>query len=345
MKRIFLMLVLSSIAYSGVAQYNTASIYTPNGSKVYDTGTFVGSDFTPYQQSLIIDNIIANYNSVVIISNPTNKYNCHAYAWHITEGGSNIWLGLSSTTAHSIYWTDQSYAKVPENVATKVVYAGNHSAIRLNSTWYQSKWGPGALVKHHPNNVPVGYLPSSTKHYYTRGISGPSNPDLNINYNYTVPAPPSGVTFNNWKITPYIITASGTTSRNLTTRFTSAGRYTLTANFTLPNSTTYSVSRTVDVPGPLAKPSISRDMYVVCPGETLTCTVDNPDFSAVYDWELDGTVWARDWRPDQPLLALHYYLDSASGSSTIRCRSRRGSELSEWSNPLLIYVSDTPLWP
>ncbi len=69
------------------------------------------------------------------------------------------------------------YLEVAENASTKVVYTGNHSAIRIDSNWYQSKWGSNALVKHHPNNVPSIYLPSSPKHYYVKrqnipGISG-----------------------------------------------------------------------------------------------------------------------------------------------------------------------------
>jgi hypothetical protein len=166
-------------------------------------------------------------------------------------------------------------------------------------------------------------------------------PVLNTSVTYSVPAPPSGVTFTNWTVTPSTFVATGgTNNRNLTVRFTAAGTYTLSANFTLPNNTTYSATRTVNVVNPLAKPQISWDKYVVWPGETLTCTVANPDFSAVYDWELDGVVWARGWGPNQSLLINHHYLNDPS--ATIRCRARIGSQVSEWSNPILVYVSDTP---
>ena len=98
------------------------------------------------------------------------KYNCHAYAWHVSEGGDKVWIGGYFVTTEDIYWADGSYTEVAENVATKVSYHqdGNHSAVRLNSTWYQSKWGNGPLVRHHPNDVPQIYQPSKVKKYYKR---------------------------------------------------------------------------------------------------------------------------------------------------------------------------------
>jgi len=77
---------------------------------------------------------------------------------------------LNYNTSEDIYWTDGSYMEVPESIATKVSYdqSGNHSAIRINSEWYQSKWGPSALVKHHPNDVHPSYQPLKTKKYYIK---------------------------------------------------------------------------------------------------------------------------------------------------------------------------------
>jgi subtilisin family serine protease len=207
-----------------------------------------------------------------------------------------------------------------------------------NTSWnIQTGWG---LVNAHAAvSAAIG------QSLVNMSITGPDSPSYNTNVTYSVPATlPPGVTFNNWKVTPLTYnTTGGINNRNLAIKFTSSGRYTLTANYTLPDNTAHSVSRTVNVSGPLAKPSISWDKYVVCPGETLTCTVDNPNSYAVYDWELDGTVWVSGWGPDRPLLVQHYYLDSDSGLSKIRCRARNVSEVSEWSNQIWVYVSDTPL--
>ena len=160
----------------GVAQSDytlTTNTKTPNNSTVSDTYVFTGTEIAPstFELLLLESDLYSNYNQAELIGPPTKKYNCHAYAWHIREGGNNVWIGYYSTTAHNIYWTDGSYTEVPENRATKVVYTGNHSAVRLNSTWYQSKWGSSALVKHKPTNTPVGYNPSATKKYYIRSTT------------------------------------------------------------------------------------------------------------------------------------------------------------------------------
>ncbi|MDO8930186.1 MAG: hypothetical protein Q7W54_14520, partial [Bacteroidota bacterium] len=181
MKRmIFITIYLLFCIIYGSAQYTvTTNVKTPKNSTVPDTRIFTGTDFsyTSPQLAALAADLQANY-SAELISAPTKKYNCHAYAWHVSEGGNQVWIGYETSTAEDIYWTDGSYIEEPECIATKVSYheSGNHSAIRLNSTWYQSKWGDGPLVKHYLNNVPNGYNPSLQKKYYTLApsISGPS---------------------------------------------------------------------------------------------------------------------------------------------------------------------------
>lgn len=76
-----------------------------------------------------------NYNGAILVGSPSYQYNCHAYAWHVSEGGEKVWIGFDGSKAEDIYWTDGSYIEVPESKATKVSYheSGNHSAIRLSS--------------------------------------------------------------------------------------------------------------------------------------------------------------------------------------------------------------------
>jgi hypothetical protein len=87
-------------------------------------------------------------------------------------------------------------------MATKVSYHqdGNHSAIRLDASWYQSKWGSSALVKHHLNDVPLIYMSYMTKKYYKRGvnppvISGPTRFCPGTIVRYTVSNAPSSYTW------------------------------------------------------------------------------------------------------------------------------------------------------
>jgi hypothetical protein len=167
----------TSIAQSYLPVYSpVTNVKTPNNSTVQDVHTLIGSDIslTPNQLSALITEITVNY-SAQYMEIPSCQYNCHAYTWHVSEGGSKVWIGLDpfDFTAEDIYWTDGSYVEVSESSATKVSYhqSGNHSAIRLSSTWYQSKWGQSALVMHAPNNVPPAYQASLEKRYYIKKSS------------------------------------------------------------------------------------------------------------------------------------------------------------------------------
>lgn len=146
------------------------------------------------------------FNGAELVDAPSYKYNCHAYAWHVSEGGDKVWIGRYSSTAEDIYWTDGSYTEVSESEATKVSYheSGNHSAIKLSDEWYQSKWGPGPVVKHHLNDVPSIYNPGMTKKYYDVNL-----PPMSItgqtfvcsSADYSVSNLPAGATVN-WTYTP-----------------------------------------------------------------------------------------------------------------------------------------------
>lgn len=157
------------ISYGQQTYSPVSNVITPNNSTVQDVYSLISNDvsYSSCQLAALASDLSSNYNGAELIDAPSDKYNCHAYAWHVSEGGNKVWMGFNSYAAEDIYWTDYSYIEVDESIATKVSYheSGNHSAIRINSDWYQSKWGNGPLVKHHPNNVPIGYQPSLQKKY------------------------------------------------------------------------------------------------------------------------------------------------------------------------------------
>ncbi len=75
-------------------------------------------------------------------------------------------------------------------------------------------------------------------------ISGPDQPALNTTVTYTVPAPPSGLEFDSWTISPGNgYTVMGSTSTTLSIRFSTMNLYTITANYTLSNGSNYSVTK------------------------------------------------------------------------------------------------------
>ncbi len=144
--------------------WTPTSVYTPNGSLVNDTHIRT-EELTQIDIAEYLADVAARFPQATILSPPTTTYNCHAYAWHMTQGGSAVWMG-KTTNPTSIYRTDGSYIGTTSNNTSKVSYqSDNHSAVKTGSDMFISKWGSGALVRHHKNQSPYN---ASQLSYYRR---------------------------------------------------------------------------------------------------------------------------------------------------------------------------------
>lgn len=141
--------------------WKTTSRTTPNGYSV-EVMELLRNDYSSTEKKTV-KNMVQNEYHVEVLSEATFKYNCHAYAWHISHSNSNdyVWMNYPD-----IYWNSGAYYEVPEKEAEVVYYVGTHSAIRKNSNEYVSKWGAWPLVKHAPLNVPADY--GTNMKYYKR---------------------------------------------------------------------------------------------------------------------------------------------------------------------------------
>ncbi len=157
--------------------YFSTTRYTPKGSSVLAWKLFQ-NELSEDEKSYLNYYATSSYDGVTVISEATKTYNCHAYAWHLVEGGDSVWIGLTSLTDENIYWSDGSYIEVDESLATKVSYYestdANHSAVRISNNLYRSKWGYGPVVEHAPNMCP--YNASLPRKYYIKAprLSGPT---------------------------------------------------------------------------------------------------------------------------------------------------------------------------
>lgn len=156
-----------------IINYSSTTVYTPNShpvSALTFTGTDISSGDDLYTE---FTDTLNNHPGVNTHEAPTLKYNCHGFAWCYSEGGPKVWINNPN---YAKYWEDGSYIEVAEAIADKVVYSGDHSAVRVSSSLYWSKWGGGYLVSHSPNNVPSIYGSPTT--YYMKAPSlsftGPS---------------------------------------------------------------------------------------------------------------------------------------------------------------------------
>lgn len=83
--------------------------------------------------------------AISVLGGATNNYNCHGYAWHVKEGGSQYWINnmLSEASNLNAYWNDYSYVLYdknnnPHKDNLKIFYgsttiAKDHSAITTSS--------------------------------------------------------------------------------------------------------------------------------------------------------------------------------------------------------------------
>jgi hypothetical protein len=140
-----LMICFIIIGQHSLAQ-SPVNIYTPKGSLVMDT--YISPEaLTAYDIQYINGRLALEYPNAIKLQEATSTYNCHAYAWHMVEGGGPVWMGWNLNPT-SIYWTDGSYVEVNSTQGTKVSYASdNHSAITTSdNNVFISKWGAWPLV-------------------------------------------------------------------------------------------------------------------------------------------------------------------------------------------------------
>jgi hypothetical protein len=221
-----------------------AQVYTPFGTTVEYNSFSAGN-------VALLENQAATYisnrgwtSSVTKTGSATGTYNCHSYAWYMSEGGANqYWINAfsswdlamfnqySSTStppaSNNInkYWNDGSYVEVSESQATKVWFGScwtwnntlgewtnncDHSAIRLSSGLYESKWGQWPRYRHPADKCP--YAISNRKYYkkVSPTLAGPPSLCSGASATFTVSNAPTGFTWScSSNLSPGV--ASGTT--------------------------------------------------------------------------------------------------------------------------------------
>lgn len=191
---------MESLLY--IDDYMPTVVYTPNGSPIVSAKQLIGDDWLPSDIQRIIENCRNDgIDADSIVGDPTLRYNCHAYAWHMSCGGGEVWIN-GTDEAHpningyclSPYWNDESYIECSQSDDHDVVlYAGDHSARHLGNGVYESKCGNGPVIRHQLNDIFPEYLPSQPKRFFKRvqlSLNGPTIPGSPSTY--SVQGLPSG---------------------------------------------------------------------------------------------------------------------------------------------------------
>lgn len=165
---------------------------SPKQVKVY---TYLGTEVEGFNYDEMSNNEINSLNNyaktafpnATYINTATRSYNCHSYAWNITDGGATCWINhskLNDATSNSnikAYWSDfLGYTETTnEAEATKIhYYQSDHSAVKSSVPgYYESKWGSGPLMRHAPGYGP--YTNMDKRHYYKFGVNYTTTEVLN----------------------------------------------------------------------------------------------------------------------------------------------------------------------
>lgn len=111
------------------------------------------------------------FPNATFLSKSTVTYNCHSYAWNLSDGGGTVcWINATTSSKEpniEKYWTNDYYSATVEEKAKKIHYCmSDHSAVVSTTVpgMYESKWGAGPLMRHAPNYGP--YLNMDKRNYY-----------------------------------------------------------------------------------------------------------------------------------------------------------------------------------
>ena len=153
------------------AQYNTY-VYTPAGtpvSVIADRTEMSSGEI--YYANWWVSNY---YPNATILAGPTNKYNCHSYAWYWMSTYNIYWMNDPSAymwDGSSVYYGTTPGIRIS---GLRMYYPGEHSAYMTgrypsNSTSYgditcKSKWGSLPLMSHKANYCPYT---STTIEFYS----------------------------------------------------------------------------------------------------------------------------------------------------------------------------------
>lgn len=151
MKNKILSIIFLVISFNSSGQID---VKTPTGVDIYyetDNGIIDDEELAAcwaYYDSMIYVN---GWNAE-IKANGSYKYNCHAYAWHMSDGGDTVKIPNVYDVEKYFSGDSATYEEVDHmNYYSKIYYNGaGHSAradtADLSYVW--SKWGLGVLVRH-----------------------------------------------------------------------------------------------------------------------------------------------------------------------------------------------------
>jgi len=307
MKKLILLLLASSVVPITYGQ----TIKTPTNSNVsYSYEEEMSQEQIEIYDAYWQNEIEENEWDAEIIGSSSAQYNCHSYAWHVSDEGNLVWINSpdpyysgGSPTYVSSTNTEDSLRKIVYDYE----YGGGHSAISTNTENYVvSKWGCGPLVRHAMYDWPwIGESQPEGADYYEIDIDG----DDDVNIGGTASETTiniSGATYS-WSGDDYYVCGSGSTYVGTVTGLKTTSGYPL-GDVKVEITSSYS---------------------------NTTVKGDRKNYITVYPWTTEPTISASGGSRLVCSSGLAFYVNNAPAGSTIEwtCGSYLSRVSAQGSNP------------
>lgn len=353
MKKLAITIICLIIAVSQIyCQDQQNDVNAPDGDNV--VAWTRSPDFTNYWRNYYDSVFTVSYPNATKINtyggySTTKEFNCHGYAWHVSEGGANRWIGYNyGNTDEHIYWTGGSYTQISSQhyPGGKVSYASDdHSAVvadpsTYGSGWFVSKWGDKVLMRHAYDDCP--YTSTNLKYYRLNPIlttnSGALCNNVQRTVNSTITHMPSAT--HSWTKNSYLTYVSGAGTTNYTVKGTSgSGSGQVTYQISTPSGFSWTVNKDIWV----GKPNYNNLILSVDDDELSNCdhTYADADYSGTnmgileYDWDIpNSSDWYIDEEYGSPAgwqyVEIDYFDHNPPSQEAIHVRARNGCGWSLW---------------
>lgn len=296
-------------------------IFTPQGSFVGVISR--GEQLTAAEKEALKQEYTKKYPRAIYWGEATSTYNCHAFAWSVSEGGEKYWMNHPND---DIYMNDGSYTLTNQSdpKARKVSYGNDdHSAIipSHGGIYLISKWGSSCLMKHTYRDCP--YNSTGLKYYkLSMEISGdevialPSTAS-SATRTYTLSNVPNGATVK-WNVVGRGTIISGQGSNSIQVQIPGTGNYTVSAKVYCNTGLIVNIPFNKNITASAAPIITDIEMFNYCQanGEfTLRAVSNQPDGTFTWSVSDNNAQFYEIPYPDDALFleypnsfkAVHFY--------------------------------------
>lgn len=306
------LIFIFSLMIIAVTAYSQGTTLTPMGQTVYLQNNWDTPSYIAGWEAYAAQEIINNNWDAVRIGPATSNYNCHSYAWNVTENGvsTNAWLNQTNNGNANLskYWTNDAYTSISYiDDHEKVFFStGDHSAVTTATTGkVRSKWGQCGLYEHSTAQCP--YNSSALIYYKLKPLSISNSTDVfcsntqrTLGNGYTA----SNWTYD-WNATGYLSQVSGDYTPNyVVSSNSSIGYGNVSLVVTSPSGMTVSIQKGIGVNMPYPD-DLTYSLYTsggspvsyMCPNQhyhiylnnNSSCSLSNYTWSVPSGWSINYT--------------------------------------------------------